>query len=262
MTTPVSSRVTLAGRKALVTGGARGIGRACALALAREGANVAILDLLEPGETVAEIEALGGQALGFKASVSSRPEVERVVSEIAARWGGIDVLVNNAGVCARVGLEDLTDELYERDMDVIMRGTYLCTQLVYPYMKAAGYGKIVTISSVSGKMGGPTSRKGITAQEQVGRSGPAYAAAKGAVMAFTKWVARDGGRYGICANVIAPGPIHTELTRGFDYAVEALPIGRWGEPEDVAEAVVFLASPASNFITGSVIDVDGGMVMD
>lgn len=260
MTTAISSRINLGGQVALVTGAGRGIGRACAIALAREGAVVCVADVQPPDETVATLEAQGYQALGLTMDVSQREQVENSVAQIVQKFGRISILVNNAGTCGRIGLEETTDELYNRDLDVILRGTYLCTQTVYPYMKEASYGKIVTISSIAGKMGGPTARP--DSQSGVGRSGPAYAAAKGGVIAFAKWVARDGGRYGICSNVIAPGPIRTEMTRGFEYNNDIMPIGRMGEPEDVAEAVVFLASPAANFITGVVINVDGGMVMD
>jgi len=242
-----------------VTGAARGIGQACALALAQEGAHIAVCDVVMPEETVVQLQKLGRQALGLVMDVSARAQVAQAIEQVLGKWGKLDILVNNAGVCARVGLEELTDELYQRDLDVILRGTYLCTQLVYPHMKTAGYGKIVNISSVAGKMGGPSARPGANL---VGRSGPAYAAAKGGVISFTKWVARDAGRYGICVNAICPGPIRTEMTRGFDYDITALPLNRWGEPEDIAQAVVFLASPASNFITGTTLYVDGGMVMD
>jgi 3-oxoacyl-[acyl-carrier protein] reductase len=130
-------------------------------------------------------------------------------------------------------------------------------------MQRQGSGKIVNISSISGKIGGAVAGKaqeGLPPSAQ-GRSGPAYAAAKGGVIAFTKWVAKDGGRYGIYANAICPGGVSSEMTRGFDYSVESLPIARMGEPEDVAEAVVFLASNAANYITGQALNVDGGLVM-
>ncbi len=260
MTTPISSRIDLHGEIALVTGGARGIGQAIAIALAREGASVVVADLLPAEETIAAIEAQGVRGLALTLDVTNREQVEQVFAEAAHQLGPISILVNNAGTCGRVSLENTSDEIYNRDMDTIMRGTYLCTQTVYSYMKQAKRGKIINISSVAGKMGGPTARPG--SDSSIGRSGPAYAAAKGAVIAFTKWVAKDGGQYGICCNAIAPGPIDTEMIRGFEFNLDVMPIRRVGQPQDIAQAVVFLASPAANFISGSVLNVDGGMVMD
>jgi 3-oxoacyl-[acyl-carrier protein] reductase len=260
--TEVSGKIDLAGRVAIVTGGARGIGRAICIALAREGAAVGVADLLDGRETVASIVDRGGRALFVRANVTVRQEVEALVERVRQELGGVHILVNNAGTVARVRLEDLTDELWDRDVNTIMRGTYLCTQAVYPLMQAQGYGKIVNISSISGRIGGAVSRAEESPDAMKGRSGAAYAAAKGGVLAFTKWVAKDGGRYGICANAVCPGPISSEMTRGYDYNVASQPIARMGEPEDVAEAVVFLASNAANFITGQGINVDGGLVMD
>ncbi len=170
--------------------------------------------------------------------------------------------MNNAGVAGRGGLEDTTEDIWYRDIDVIMTGAYRTTQAVFPVMKRQGYGKIVNISSVSGKIGGAVSKPTDAAETLSGRTGPAYATAKGGLLALTKWVAKAGGNYGIYCNAVCPGPVETEMTRGFDYSVEGLPIARMGQPEDIAEAVVFLTSPASHYITGQALNVDGGMVMD
>ena len=151
------------------------------------------------------------------------------------------------------------DATFTRELDVIVKGTYLFTQAAYEPMKRQGGGKIVNISSISGKLGGAVSSK---AEGPRARSGPAYAAAKGGVIAFTKWVAKDAGQYGILVNAVCPGPIESEMTRGFDYNVTAQPIARMGEPEDVAQAVVFLASQMSNYVTGQTLNVDGGLLMD
>ena len=128
-------------------------------------------------------------------------------------------------------------------------------------MRAQGYGKIVTISSISGIIGGAVSRHADDPDARRGRSGPAYAAAKGGVIALTRWVAKDVGQSGIYVNSVAPGGVDTEMTRGHEYPVEGLPIPRMGQPADVAEAVLFLASPASNYVTGQVLRVDGGWVI-
>src|SRR2546421_569802 len=261
LTSGWSDRPDLNSRVALVTGGGRGIGRAIAEALAEAGASVAALDLVEPTDTVAAVQAQGRDAIALAADVSRRADVERAVGRATERFGRVDVLVNNAGVLERATLEELDDDTFQREVDVIARGTYLCTQAVYDLMKRQGGGKIVNISSISGKLGGAVS--GTPSHgSAAGRSGPAYALAKGGVIAFTKWVAKDAGRYGIHVNAVCPGPIETDMTRGFDYAVTGQPISRMGAPADVAMAVVFLASQMSNFITGQTLNVDGGILMD
>ncbi len=247
---------------AIVTGGARGIGKACALALAKEGAHICVTDIIPMEETVNEIKSLGRDALGIKTDVSQKEDVLNMVAQVIEKFGKIDILVNNAGTCQRVPLEELTEEQWDRDVNTIMKGTFFCTQAVFPHMKTKGSGKIVNIASISGKIGGAVSRKGAGVEGKRGRSGPAYAAAKGGVIAFTKWVAKDAGCYGIYVNAIAPGGIETDMSKGFVYPIEDLPISRMGKPEDVAQMVVFLASDASNYTTGQTINVDGGWVMD
>jgi 3-oxoacyl-[acyl-carrier protein] reductase len=151
--------------------------------------------------------------------------------------------------------------VWRRVVDVGLTGTFYAVQAAVPVMRAQGYGKIVTISSISGIIGGAVSRAADSSDARRGRSGPAYAAAKGGVIALTRWVAKDVGQSGIYVNSVAPGGVDTEMTRGHAYPVEGLPIPRMGQPEDVAEAVLFLASPASNYVTGQVLRVDGGWVI-
>ena len=254
-----SGAADLRGRVALVTGGARGIGRAIAEALASAGADVAVVDMAMPNDAVGAIGELGRRALGLQADVAVRSDVERAVRDTLRQFGRLDILVNNAGVVERMRLEDLDDATFARELDVIAKCTYLFTQAVYEPMKRQGGGKIVNISSISGKLGGAVSS---TAEGPRGRSGPAYAAAKGGVIAFTKWVAKDAGQYGILVNAVCPGPIASEMTRGFDYNVSTQPIARMGQPQDVAQAVVFLASQMSNYVTGQTLNVDGGVLMD
>ncbi len=242
-----------------MTGGARGIGRGCALALAREGADVVIADVIPMDDTVQEIKNLGRKALGIRTDVSKKSEVQNLVAAIVREFGKIDILVNNAGTCRRVSIEAISEEQWDKDINTILKGAFLCTQAVIPHMKRQGSGKIVNIS---GKIGGAVSKKTDDPALKGRRSGPAYAAAKGGLIALTKWVAKDVGAYGIYVNAVAPGGVNTPMTQGFAYPVDNLPIGRMGEPEDIAEAVVFLASSASNFITGQAINVDGGWVMD
>ena len=251
-----SSRPDLTDQVAIVTGAARGIGQACAVALAREGAHIVVTDLLPGDATVARVRELGRRALDLRTDVSRRDDVSKMVQRTIDEFGRIDILVNNAGTLGRTGIDDTTDEIWDRDLNTILRGTFYCIQAVLPHMRSRRAGKIVNISSISGKIGGVASRG---ADSQRGRSGPAYAAAKAGVLALTKWVAKDVGHDGIYVNAIAPGGIETEMTRGYNYGVENYPIPRMGQPEDVAQAVVFLASQASNYITGCVLDVNGGV---
>ncbi len=261
MTTPPSALPDLAGQVALVTGAARGIGQAAALALAGVGADVVALDLEPPLETARRVEALGRRCRALAADVADRAAVADAVNRALAHFGRLDVVVNNAGVVERLSLEQLDDTTLARELDVIVRGTILVSQAAYPHLKARG-GAVVNIASVSGMAGGAVSRPGNSLAARGGRSGPAYAAAKGAVIAFTRWLAKDAGRHGIRVNAVAPGPVETEMTRGFDYDVTAQPIPRLGQPEDIAQAVVYLASQMSAFVTGQVLVVDGGVVMD
>ena len=256
----------LQGKTAIVTGSTSGIGLGIAQALAARGADIMLNgfgDAKEIDALRAELAAGHGVRVSYSGADMSRPaEIVAMVEQATAELGRVDILVNNAGTIGRADLEGTDDAIWDRDTSVIMKGTYLCTQAVYSQMKTQGGGKVVNIASVSGKIGGAVSKVGDSPEAMQGRSGPAYAAAKGGVIAFTKWVAKDGGRYGIYVNAVCPGPVSSEMTRGFDYGVENQPIARMGEPEDIAEAVVFLASNAANYITGQALNVDGGLVMD
>ena len=260
MTTPPSGPPALAGSVALVTGGAHGIGRAIALALADVGADIAILDIEAATDTAEALKARGRRALVMIGSVADRQAVTTAVARTVKELGRLDVVVNNAGISERVGLEDLDESTLTRILDVTLKGTVLVSQAAYTHLKQHG-GVIVNVSSTSGMAGGTISFRADNAGPG-GRSGPAYAAAKAGVIAFTRWLAKDAGRYGIRVNAVAPGPVETEMTRGFDYSVTAQPIARMGYPEDVAQAVVYLASPMANWVTGQVLVVDGGVVMD
>jgi 3-oxoacyl-[acyl-carrier protein] reductase len=249
------------GQVAFVTGAARGIGRACAEALARDGADVALADLLAVDETMAAIRGLGRRSLGLKLDVTDGAAVREAAQQVVARLGRIDILVTAAGILHRDSLEETAEATWSRVVDVVLKGTFLAIQAVVPVMRQRGHGKIVTISSISGIIGGAVSRQKESPDARRGRSGPAYAAAKGGVIALTKWLAKDLGQAGILVNSVAPGGVDTEMTRGYAYPVESLPIPRMGTPQDIAEAVAFLAAPASNYITGQVLRVDGGWVI-
>lgn len=244
-----------------MTGASRGIGASCAYALARRGANVAIVDLLPADDIRQKIEAdfPESKTLGFEIDIRNKSQVVQTVQATAEQWGHIDILVNNAGTCSRLSLEAMTEEDWDRDMDTNLKGSFFFTQaVVFPYMKEQGYGKIINISSISGMIGGVVSS---VQGGDSGRSGPAYAASKGGMIAFTKWVAKEVGKYGIYCNSVAPGSVVTELTRNMNYPVDNQPIQRMGEPEDIAEAVVYLASPASNYVSGQVLKVCGGLAI-
>ncbi len=250
----------LSGRNAIVTGGARGIGAAAALALAREGANIVVADLIDASETVKQVEAMGRRAIAVETNVVVQKDVQQMVEQAIAVFGHIDILVNNAGVVHRDSLLETSEATWDRVVGVIMKGTFLCIQAIYPHMRTRGYGKVVNVSSISGIIGGAVSKLDDSLENTRCRSGPAYAAAKGGVITLTRWIAKDVAKDGIFVNSIAPGACETEMTKGFDYNVSMLPIPRMGKPEEMADAITFLASDASSYITGQVLNVDGGWV--
>lgn len=247
----------LEGRVAIVTGAGRGIGQAICLALGRAGSGVVAVDVVEPEHTVRLLEAERIPVTGVTADVSSAPEVEQVVERAVASLGQIDILVNNAGVAERAALLELDDETFMRCVRVNVLGSFHLIQAVYPHMRASGSGRIINISSISGKNGGARVREGAASV----RTGLAYAATKGAIDSLTRWVARECGHEGIRSNAVCPGPIESEMTAGIDYGVEDQPITRMGRPEEIASAVVYLASDMSSFVTGQTLNVDGGRVM-
>lgn len=253
--------INLQGRVAIVTGAARGIGGTTAIELARQGAKVVASDILPCDETVKTIEELGGEALSVKADVSSVEQVNAMVAKTVEHFGHVDILVNNAGIVHRNPLLETSEEIWDRVMNITLKGPFLCIQAVYPHMRDRGYGKIINVSSISGIIGGAVSKLGDTPEQIRGRSGPAYAAAKGGVIAMTRWIAKDFGKDGILVNSVAPGGCSTEMTDGYDYGTQNLPIARMGTPKEMADSIVYLASDASSYITGQILNVDGGWVM-
>ena len=244
----------LKGKVALVTGAAQGIGKAVALLLARNGADIVVSDvnLEKAEETAKEIEGLGQQALATKTNVADANDVERMVQAALERFGRIDILVNNAGITRDKLLLRMSDEDWDAVLGVNLKGTFLCTRAVIRPMAKQKSGKIVNIASVVGAMG------------NAGQAN--YGASKAGVIGFTKTVAREYAPRGINVNAIAPGYIETPMTEALpDKAKEELkrliPMDRLGKPEDVAEAVLFLVSEASNYITGQVLHVNGGIYM-
>ncbi len=244
----------LTGRVALVTGGNGGIGLGIAKGLAQADAMVAVAgrNSTKNSAAVAELEALGAKAMAIEADVSDEASVARMITSVAERFGRIDILVANAGINIRKPPEDYALAEWHHIINANLTSLFLCANAVLPEFKKAGGGKIVTIGSMSSIFGGAI-------------IGP-YAASKGAVVQFTKSLAVSWATHGVQANCILPGFIDTDLTRGgrqsapamFAKVVERTPAGRWGQPEDLAGLAVFLASRASDFITGTAIPADGG----
>tara|TARA_B100000586_G_scaffold79710_1_gene56109 strand:- start:1180 stop:1932 length:753 start_codon:yes stop_codon:yes gene_type:complete len=246
----------LENKVAFISGGARGMGAAEAKIFAQEGAKVVIGDVLDDDgrKTEAAINDLGGECLFVHLDVSSEENWTSAITETVSRFGKLDILVNNAGVVSRVELEDITVNEWDRVMDVNAKGVFLGTKATIPEMRKAGGGSIVNISSISG----------IAGQSYVSA---VYNASKGAVRIFTKSTAIQYAPEGIRANSIHPGPIDTPMTgfRQGDPAAVAesiarVPIGRTGQPEDVAYGVLYLASDESSFVTGSELVIDGGFL--
>jgi 3-oxoacyl-[acyl-carrier protein] reductase len=244
----------LEGQVALVTGAARGIGRAIALAFAREGADIGVNDLHDDAalrEVVQEIRALGRRAWPLPADVADAAVVEALVQALHAEAGHIDLLVANAGIAEITPLHEMAPQSWDRMIGTHLRGTFLCTRYVLPIMLAQGHGKIITMGSQLG---------------QIGRAGWVhYAAAKGGIIAFTKALAREVGPQGITVNCIAPGPISTGIAPQDEASEEAyraaLPLRRFGSVEDVAPTAVFLASSDADYYTGQTLGPNGGEVM-
>ncbi len=248
--------MNLVNKVAIVTGAGRGIGKAIAIALAREGANIIAIDVdIQTAEEVArEIKSLDRQALAIQVDVSDSKEVNRMVQSVLEKFKRVDILVNNAAIIKRGSIEDLTEEDWDRVMDVNLKGAFNCAKAVVGAMKKQRYGKIVNISSIAGKIGDLA-------------SAPCYGASKAGMTCLAKSLARELASYGINANVVAPHAIETDMSKEWSEEkrksiIADIPLGRLGEPEDVAEAVVFLVSDKAKFITGEVLDVNGGCLMD
>ncbi len=245
----------LTGRTALVTGGSRGIGRAIAIALAAEGADVALCyagreDAAQ--EVVERCLAQGGRAAAFQADVSREEDCQRLFSQTEEQLGSVDILINNAGITRDGLLLRMKAEDFDRVLEVNLRGAFLCSRLAARGMLKRRWGRIISLSSVVGLHG------------NAGQAN--YAASKAGVIGLTKALAKELGSRGVTVNAIAPGFIRTDMTEGLPEGIRegllgAIPLGRLGEAEEVARAAVFLAGPGGDYITGQVLAVDGGMGM-
>ena len=244
----------LEGKVALVTGGARGIGKAISARLAAEGAKLAIVDImLDVAQATAdEFTARGVEAKAYAANVASFADAEATIAQVVADFGSLDILVNNAGITRDTLMLRMTEEDFDKVIAVNLKGTFNFTKAsIRPMMKARA-GKIVNIASVVGRMG------------NVGQAN--YAASKAGVIGLTKTVAKEFASRNIQANAVAPGYIVTDMTgklseEARDAFLQVIPMKRGGTPEDVANVVYFLASPDSDYVTGQVINIDGGMLM-
>ena len=244
----------LCGRVALVTGAAGGIGRATAAALAEAGAALALADVREP--------LAPDGALAMAVDVTRRDDVFAMVARTVERFGRLDILVNVAGVVSTGSAVTLAEAEWDRVLDINLKGTFLCCQAAIPAMRANRHGRIINIGSIVGKNGG-NARAWLDKAELDRAGNVAYGVSKAGVHALTFFLAREVAAEGITVNAVAPGPIASDMTKNFPAALRALiPVGRMGRAEEVAAAVAFLAGPSAGFITGEVLDVNGGMWAD
>ncbi len=243
-------------RVGIITGAARGIGKAIALTFVREGAKVVLVDVDKEKLEILqnEIKKRKGEVITTSCNITKSSEVMAMVNQAHKTFGRIDILVNNAGIIRRGTIETVTEEDWDRVIEVNLKGTFNCCKAVVDIMKKQSYGKIVNISSIAGKMGDIT-------------SAPGYGPSKAGVDALTKTLARQLAPYGINVNAVSPHAIETEMSAQWSEErrkeiIASIPLGRLGKPEDVAEAVLFLVSEEASFITGEILDVNGGALMD
>jgi len=251
--------MVLEGQVALITGASSGIGRATAEAMAREGARVGVNYLKNQKGAEGAVEAIrkaGGEAVAMRADVTRQDEVDALVAAVRKQWGRIDILVNNAGdLLARHTLADMTEEYWDQIMDLNLKSVFLCTRAVWEEMAARRSGCIINVTSIAGRNGG-------------GLGAAAYAAAKGGLLTYTKGLAKELAPHGIRVNGIAPGVIATPYHERYSppelmaKMVANIPLGRAGTSEEIADVILFLASPAARYILGETVEVNGGMLMD
>ena len=243
------------GKVAIVTGAGQGIGRAIALSLSEKGANLVIADIngKTASEVVNEIEASGRKAISVQTDVSKVNDIKKLVEMAVQEFSTVDILVNNAGILHTTKVEDITEEEWDRIMGVNLKSMFFMSQQVLPYMKSQKSGRIINISSLAGRMGGYA-------------NGLAYSASKAGVIGLTMALARRIAEFDITVNAVAPGTVEGEMIKQIsakerEILKQTIPVKRLGKPENIADVVAFLASDASSFMTGAVIDVNGGIFM-
>lgn len=236
----------------IITGGGRGIGEACALAFAKEGAVVCINDVERKSaeDTLNKVRALGVNGIFVKGDVSNEEDVKTIFHNVSREFGKIDILVNNAGISPKLPFYEITGEMFEKVQNINLKSSFLCSKEAFFYMKNNGWGRIISISSLAGLYGGIN-------------SAVHYAASKAGIIGMTKTLAKQMGKYNITVNCVAPGRIDTSmtnmLTQGqIEEIITKVPLGRLGAVEEVADTIIFLASERSSYITGSCIEVLGG----
>lgn len=244
----------LKGKTAIITGAARGIGKEIAVKFAQEGASVILVDIRGTEDSAAELRKQGHAARGLTVDISRSTEVEAAARNVLHKEGKIDILVNNAGIIARGTILDLTDEVWQSVMDVNVTGAFYWCRAVLPSMIKSHSGRIVNISSIAGKMGDIT-------------AAPVYGTSKGALNTLTKSLARQAAEYGITVNALAPHAIETDMSAQWSEekrrgVIESIPLKRMGTCAEVAAAALFLASDDASFITGEVLNLNGGYLMD
>ena len=247
----------LEGKVALVTGASRGMGRAIALKLGRMGARVAVNYVAvdpqnekDAQEVVAALAAAGAESFAVEADVRDGEAVKRMIDQVVEKWGGLHILVNNAGITKDTLLLRMSEQQWDDVLDINLKGTFLCSKHALKAMIRGGWGRIISLASIAGVIGNPGQTN--------------YSASKGGIIAFTKSLAREVGSRGITVNAVAPGYIRTQMTDVLpeeirNKFVEMIALRRAGEPEEVAELVGFLASERAGYITAQVIGIDGGM---
>jgi 3-oxoacyl-[acyl-carrier protein] reductase len=256
MNIPIAGPADLRSKVSIVTGAAQGIGQAICRCMAREGSHIIACDIKPLEETVTQVQNQNSKIkiVPMRCDISDEGEVRQVVSKTFNEFGRIDIFVGNAAIAGSLGgpeksVVGFPIEEWDHLQHVNVRGTIIFCLAVWPIMEKQRSGKIILIGSLAGKVGGVL-------------YGPYYAATKGAIHTLTKWLAKNGAPRGIYVNAIAPGPILTPMGKAAPFKAEMVPLGRLGEPEDIAEPVIFLASDASNFITGTILNVNGGMLME
>jgi len=247
--------MSLEGKIAIVTGAGRGIGKAIALDFAEKGALPVVVDINDKtaASVCDEIKKRGIDTIWIKADVSSVADLKNMVKTVIEKYGTVDVLVNNAGIVHTTSIEDITENEWDRIMTVNLKSVFFASQLVLPYMKKKRMGRIINMSSSAGRMGGYA-------------NGVGYAASKGGIIGLTMSFARKVAEYNVTVNAVAPGTTDTEILDAIPEVQkqklrELIPLKRLGKPKNIADVVTFLASDGAEFVTGAVIDVNGGLFM-